>query len=119
LKIIDALGLNPYFDVVLISGAIGYRKPHPLVFQNLTDLLKVKKHRLLFVGDDPEPDIKGAREAGLRPIWATCVQDQKIPVARGLFSKGDDTPDFQVPRISNWEDLLSLLDGKDSGLRAG
>ena len=119
LKIIDVLGLTPYFDVVLISGAIGYRKPHPLVFQNLTDQLKVKKHRLLFVGDDPEPDIMGARAAGLQPIWATCVQDQNIPVARGLFSKGDDRPDFQVPRISNWEDLFCLLDGKDGVLRAG
>jgi putative hydrolase of the HAD superfamily len=111
LKIIDALGLAPYFDVVLISGEMGYRKPHPLVFRSLTDLLKVKEHQLLYVGDDPEPDIIGARKAGLQPVWTTCVQDQRIPVARGLFSNGEDTPDFQVPRISKWEDLFSLLDG--------
>ena len=119
LKIIDALGLEPYFDVVLISGELGYRKPHPLVFRSLTDLLKVKKHQLIYVGDDPEPDIIGAWRAGLQPVWTTCVQDQKIPVARGIFSTGDDTPDFQVPRISTWKDLFSLLDGEDGGLRAG
>ena len=119
LKIVDALGLEPFFDVVLISGEMGYRKPHPLVFRSLIDRLRVKKHQLLFVGDDPEPDIMGARKAGLQPVWATCVRDQNIPVARGLFSNGDDTPDFQVPRISKWEDLFILLDGWDGGLRAG
>ncbi len=108
-KIIDNLGLGPFFEGVLISGELGYRKPHPLVFRNLTELLGAEKHQILYVGDDPEPDILGAREAGLQPVWTTCVQDQKIPVARGLFSKGDDRPDFQVPRISAWEELLSLL----------
>jgi putative hydrolase of the HAD superfamily len=108
-KIIDNLDLGRYFEGVLISGELGYRKPHPLVFRRLTDLLGAKKHQIIYVGDDPEPDILGARKAGLQPVWTTCVQDQKIPVARGLFSKGDDRPDFQTPRISAWDELLSLL----------
>ena len=109
-RIIHGLGLRPFFEGVLISGELGYRKPHPSVFRNLIDLLGVKKHQILYVGDDPEPDIMGARKAGLQPVWTTCVRDQKIPVARGLFSKGDDRPDFQVPKISNWDELISLLD---------
>jgi putative hydrolase of the HAD superfamily len=109
-RIIDILGLVPFFEVVLISGELGYRKPHPSVFRSLTELLGAKRHQILYVGDDPEPDIMGARKAGLQPVWTTSVRDQKIPVARGLFSEGDDRPDFQVPRISMWEDLLSLLD---------
>jgi putative hydrolase of the HAD superfamily len=113
-KIIDNLDLGPFFQGVLISGELGYRKPHPMVFRRLVALLGVKKHQILYVGDDPEPDIFGARKAGLQPVWTTCVQDQKIPVARGLFSKGDDRPDFEVPRISSWEELLSLLNHTDT-----
>lgn len=109
-RVIDALGLCPFFEGVLISGELGYRKPHPSVFSNLIDLLGAKRHHILYVGDDPEPDIIGAQRSGLQPVWTTCVRDQKIPVARGLFSKEDDEPDFQVPRISKWEELLSLLD---------
>lgn len=108
-KIIDDLGLIPLFEGVIISGEIGYRKPHPIVFRNLIDLLGVKKHQILYVGDDPEPDIIGARNAGLQPVWTTCVQEQKIPVERGLFSRDGDRPNFQVPRISAWGELLSLL----------
>ena len=108
-KIIDNLDLGRFFEGVLISGELGYRKPHPLVFRRLTDLLGAKKHQIIYVGDDPEPDILGALKAGLQPVWTTCVQDQKIPVARGIFSKANDRPDFQVPKISAWDELLSLL----------
>lgn len=41
-KIIDLLGLDPYFEAVLISGELGYRKPHPLVFEKLIHSLKVR-----------------------------------------------------------------------------
>jgi len=108
-RVIDTLGLYPFFEGILISGELGYRKPHPSVFQNLIELLGVKKRQILYVGDDPVPDIMGARKAGLQPVWTTCVRDQKIPVARGLFSREEDKPDFQVPRISKWEELISLL----------
>ena len=51
-NIIDGLGLTPYFDTVLISGELGYRKPHPLVFERLIQALGVEKHHILFVGDE-------------------------------------------------------------------
>ena len=104
-EIIDVLGLNHFFDVVLISGELGYRKPHPLVFGRLVEGLGVESGQTLFVGDDPEPDISGAMCAGLHPVWMTYVRDQGLTHAR---EKG---PGFDVPRISCWKDLLSLLKG--------
>ncbi|MGD2126640.1 MAG: HAD family hydrolase, partial [Desulfobacteraceae bacterium] len=77
-EIIDRVGLTPFFDVVLISGALGYRKPHPLVFRKLIEELGVPKNQILYVGDDLEPDIMGARQAGLQPVWTTYVRDQGI-----------------------------------------
>ena len=70
-EIIDTLGLNPFFDVVLISGELGYRKPHPFVFRQLIKYLGVEKDQILYVGDDPEPDITGAQKAGLQPVLTT------------------------------------------------
>ena len=60
MKIINRLDLTPFFDVVLISGAVGYRKPHPLVFHRLIDQLGVKKNQIIYVGDDSDADITGA-----------------------------------------------------------
>jgi putative hydrolase of the HAD superfamily len=110
--IIDKLGLNPFFDVVLISGELGYRKPHPLVFHQLIDYLGVEKDQILYVGDDPEPDISGAQKAGLQPVLTTYVRDQNISFVPGIFYKGDDKLDCKVPKISTWKDLLFLLGRK-------
>jgi putative hydrolase of the HAD superfamily len=108
--IIDGMGLTPFFDVVLISGELGYRKPHPIVFRRLIDELGVEKNQILYVGDDPEPDIIGAQRAGLQPVWMTYVQDKNIPFVQNTLSGRSEKPDSTVPRISAWEELLALLD---------
>lgn len=113
LKIIDGLGIRAFFDVVLISGDLGFRKPHLSVFQTLIERLGVDKDQLLYVGDDVEPDIRGAKQAGIQPVWTTYVQDNHIPPTPGVLSRSTDEPDFQVPRISSWDDLLALLNHRD------
>ncbi len=108
--IIDRLDLASAFHVVLISAELGYRKPAPLVFKQLLDRLGVKKDELIYIGDDPECDILGARQAGIQPIWTTYVEDKEIPFAPGPVSERAQRPDITVPRISTWNDLYSLLD---------
>jgi putative hydrolase of the HAD superfamily len=64
-----ALGLLDIFDVVLISEAEGVRKPSPEIFRRALERCSVEAGESVFVGDNPETDIEGARNAGLRPIW--------------------------------------------------
>jgi len=109
-EIIAKLGLNPFFDVVLISGELGFRKPHPLVFHQLIEHLGVEKDQILYVGDDPEPDITGAQKAGLQPVLTTYVRDQNIPFIPGIVFRGAEKVDCEVPKISTWKDLISLLE---------
>jgi putative hydrolase of the HAD superfamily len=110
-KIIIDLGLAPFFEVILISGDLGYRKPHPSVFRELIKQLGIQKNQIAFVGDDPEADVSGALQAGIRPIWTTYVRDNNILPAPGILGPADDDPGPTVSRISNWEELLELLDG--------
>ena len=107
--ILDGLGLTSFFDVVLISGEVGYRKPHASVFRLLVEKLGVAPEELLYVGDDPEPDIDGARSAGVQPVWSTYVRDRRLPLAPGVAAQQLDSPQCAAPRISSWEDLLRLL----------
>jgi len=109
-EIISSLGLVPHFDTLLISGELGYRKPHPLVFEQLMSELGVKRDQILYVGDDPEADIIGAQQAGIRPVWCTHVRDRNIPSAQGIAGVVPQGPEQDVSRISDWDDLLSLLD---------
>jgi putative hydrolase of the HAD superfamily len=108
-EIIGLMGLAPHFDAILISGDLGYRKPHPLVFHRLVQALRVDRAETLYVGDDPDPDIRGALRAGLQPVWSTYIRDQNIPHGAAILSRGNDAPDGDVPRISSWPDLLAML----------
>ena len=109
-KIMDRLGLTRFFDVVLISGELGYRKPHPYVFRRLVEQLEVEKDQVLFVGDDPDADIDGALDAGLQPVWTTYVRDWNMPFAANALSGADRTPEEKVQRFSTWEEFFSLLE---------
>jgi len=109
-EIMKTVGLTPFFERVLISGDLGYRKPHPSVFQQLIEAFKVEKNRILYIGDDPESDISGALRAGLRPVWTTYVRDHNIPSIPGVLSQPAEEPDEDVPRISVWKDLFTFLE---------
>ena len=108
LKIIDHMGLSPFFDVVLISGQIGYRKPHPSVFRRLVESLGVDGGETLYVGDDPEADINGALRAGLQPVWFTYARDRNSLLPPGAVSDQVEIEDDNVPVISTWKELFSL-----------
>ena len=108
-EIIEHLGLNPFFDVILISGEEGFRKPHPFVFRRLVQQLGAEPDQTLYVGDDPEPDIIGAQRAGLQPVWATYVQNKEIPFSSSSPRTHPENHQTHVPRISSWEELLVLL----------
>jgi putative hydrolase of the HAD superfamily len=108
-EVLDRHGLTPYFDAMVISGKVGYRKPHPSVFQMLVEQLGVAKEEVAFVGDDSEADVSGAQRAGLRAIWTTYVQDRLMPPDSALLMRNTDEPEEGVPRVSTWKDLLVLL----------
>jgi putative hydrolase of the HAD superfamily len=108
--ILHHLGITSFFGTILISGELGYRKPHPSVFLKLIEHFGVEANQILYVGDDPEPDIEGARAVGLQPVWSTYVTDHKVPYAHGILTGVPEPPDPPVPRISTWQELLSLLD---------
>jgi len=112
-KLLAQLDISRFFDVILISGEDGFRKPHSSIFFRLANGLGVKPQQLAYVGDDPEPDVEGARAAGMQPIWTTYVRDRNIAFAPGVASEQAHGVNGEVPRISSWEELLGLF-----GLRA-
>lgn len=109
--LITQLGLAPFFDVLLISGELGYRKPHAIAFQQLIDDFGVDSSRLLYVGDNIEADINGALLAGIRPVWFTWALDHKVPMLPGVPIGDEELPDGNIPRVSDWKEFLALLPG--------
>lgn len=66
---IDALGIRDALDMIVISEAVGLKKPDPAIFALAVAKLGVEAASTLFVGDNPEVDIIGAANAGLQTCW--------------------------------------------------
>jgi putative hydrolase of the HAD superfamily len=64
-----ATGLRELLDTVVVSEAVGLRKPDPAIFRLATENLGIAPDQALFVGDNPEVDIVGAAGAGLQTAW--------------------------------------------------
>jgi putative hydrolase of the HAD superfamily len=107
-EMLARLGLTPFLEVTLISGELGYRKPHRSVFRELQRRFGLPPNHIAFVGDDLEADINGARQAGLQPIWMTYAWACKATAAARAASPpaGMSPP---VPTIASWGELLTLL----------
>jgi len=66
---LERFGLVRFFEVTCFSSDVGFRKPDPRIFQAALKPLGVPPARAVFVGDEPEADIAGARGAGLASVW--------------------------------------------------
>ncbi|MBD7986315.1 HAD family hydrolase [Sporosarcina sp. Sa2YVA2] len=66
---IKALGIENYFDVILVSEWEGIKKPDPEIFKRALDQLNVLPKQSVFVGDHPENDVKASQNIGMKGIW--------------------------------------------------
>ncbi len=91
-----AVGLDGYFDPVIISAHYGFRKPDPRLMQKALDGLKLAPSEVIFVGNDMYRDVYGAGRLGIRAIFIDSNQ--------GAKSHEQVTPDYVASRF---EDVLN------------
>ncbi|MFD9908135.1 HAD family hydrolase [Streptomyces sp. NPDC059063] len=64
-----ALGVRDRFEAVLCAAELGVAKPAPEAFHAVCARLELAPEEIAYVGDQPEIDARGARDAGLLGIW--------------------------------------------------
>jgi HAD superfamily hydrolase (TIGR01549 family) len=62
-------GILPQIDTVVVSEALGLRKPHPALVRVGLDAIGVAANEALFVGDTFGEDVAGAHAAGVDAAW--------------------------------------------------
>ena len=73
--LLERNGLCGYFEQVLVSASVGYRKPHPKIFELAIDYFQSEPGDMAMVGDTLGADILGANQAGMHSIWLTRRAD--------------------------------------------
>jgi HAD superfamily hydrolase (TIGR01549 family) len=110
-RILTRLGIAAFFEVILVSGRLGRRKPHPSIFAALTKELGLPAAEIICVGDELETDIIGAHKAGMQTVWMTYRQRLQRPSPLGQFLGFSDAADAARPDcvVGTWAELLALL----------
>lgn len=89
--LLEALGLAPFFDAVVCSGAVGAAKPDGAIFARALAVLGVDAREALHVGDSRVNDYDGARAAGIEALLvdrgATTGRAGAIPDLRGILDR--------------------------------
>jgi len=63
------IGLGHFFEHSLGAREAGAAKPDRRIFEALLERAGLAPAEMLYVGDDPEADVEGARRAGLQAVW--------------------------------------------------
>ena len=76
-NLIDRFSLRGYFQTILTSAALGWRKPHPKIFQEALSQAGYPREPGRDGGDMLGADILGAKNAGMQSVWITRRSDQR------------------------------------------
>ncbi len=100
--IIRDLGLDPHFDFVLPSGAVGVAKPNPAFFRLALQEVGVEPHQALMVGDSYRADVRGAWAAGMDAAWLDRHEGMSI-------TPSDEPMPTDVRRIHSLDELPEIV----------
>jgi putative hydrolase of the HAD superfamily len=94
---IEESGLVALVDSYVISGSLGISKPDPRIFHKALENIQAVAGRTLFVGDNADHDIVGAKNVGMKGAWMSIGRPWP-PVA--------SKPDFVLEHVWDAHELV-------------
>jgi putative hydrolase of the HAD superfamily len=102
-----------HFDVVVVSGVLGWRKPSPRIFQIALQALEVEAEEAVFVGDSPIADVEGAKQLGMKSILVVEKNRKQPSTDTVQFysreGKSNVKPDKTISKLSDLPKALHDL----------
>ena len=87
--------IDKYFGNILISEEVGYEKPDKYIFELCLRQQELIPEECIYIGDNPEIDIKPAMGIGMKTIWKD----------NGYFEK----PEKVINIIKHYNELINEL----------
>ena len=87
------------FCPVVSSCDVIFRKPHPGIFQFALRKAGLPPSEVMYCGDNPPTDARGAAACGMTPVWY-----------RGCCRTPEDAfPDIRCRKVNSWKELAMAL----------
>jgi putative hydrolase of the HAD superfamily len=98
-------GIAQYFDPVLTSATLGWRKPNSRLFDEAARLMQLPPQACAYVGDTVSRDVIGARRAG----YGLVLQIKSFLTAKSDRGTDKVPPDAVIQHLSQVLDLVTPL----------
>jgi putative hydrolase of the HAD superfamily len=106
LDLLDDSGLRTSLSAVVISDAVGIRKPRSEIFEAVLDELGVEAEETLHVGDSLRADVGGAAPLGMRTAWIT----RRVPNADQVLREHEGpAPDYVIEDLAEIDSVLDAV----------
>lgn len=104
---VQANGLEPKFEFIILSGEVDLAKPDPRIFQLALSKAGCEPGMCVMVGDRFDADMAPSKRLGMRTVR----------IVSGMFSeqapKGpEETPDEEIDSLAKLPDALRRLEAK-------
>ena len=98
---LKAVGLDGYFNPVIVSGDFGYRKPDRRLFNTALSAMELAPKQVIFVGNDMYRDVYGAGRLGMKTVFFSSNQGQKEMAGMN--------PDYIIYRFAELRQAVDFL----------
>ncbi len=85
-RMLRAMGIDGFFDVVSLSNELAMAKPSPEIFHHTLRALGAEPGHALHVGDNPATDVAGAAAVGMKTAWLTGTNRTDLTVQPDYFA---------------------------------
>ncbi len=106
-KTLERFKISHYFDGIVVSVDVGWRKPSPKIFRKALQTFGVAASETVFIGDELDDDVEGAQRVGMHTVWL------RNPCSKEFG--GRIKPDYT---ISQMRELLGVLQRLEETERA-
>ena len=99
-----AVGIDSYFDPIVISGDYGFRKPDRRLFEVTLAGMGLDAEDVVFVGNDMYRDIFGAGQLGMKTVL--FAPDSVIEPMQGV------DPDYIIYQFTELRQAIRFFEGQ-------
>ena len=87
--------LTPYFNQIITSEQVGFKKPNPKVFEYALSKANASAEESIYIGDDLEVDILGCQNCGINGVYFNPSKE-----------KHNESPKFEISCLSELKELF-------------
>ena len=98
---ISKLDLHNHVDHIIVGGEEPEEKPYPSIFEKACRLANCRPNNAVHFGDGLEPDIKGAKNAGIKAVWVS------------KSNENSSLPDYTISNFIESRQALEFLQSQN------